>query len=111
MGGLQTSKLVDYKKNDVASAVALGRLCYIGAFARYYHVGLVFRKYVDGHAWLIDGLRGEYVHCNFGWNGVCDGFYLSGVFDTTKGPTSTVGPNEGGISQYNYQYKQKIAIV
>ena len=53
----------------------------------------------NGHAWIIDGLYEEvysngvnngpdlpqdlyYVHCNWGWNGKCNGYYYSGVFDT-----------------------------
>lgn len=43
-----------------------------------------------GHAWVIDGYiqRNDSTplfHCNWGWNGVCNGYYLSGVFDTEKG--------------------------
>lgn len=47
----------------------------------------------NGHAWVIDGykchsrtLSGEtdyryYVHCNWGWGGICNGYYHSGVFN------------------------------
>ncbi len=59
----------------------------------------------DGHAWVIDGYRKyedyahnlntgeiykadtlyrEYFHCNMGWGGLCDGYYLSKTFDATK---------------------------
>lgn len=56
-----------------------------------------------GHAWVIDGYHKEiekwyyaddntlyktvtnyYVHCNWGWNGDLDGWFTSGLFDTTK---------------------------
>ncbi len=45
-----------------------------------------------GHAWVIDGyiqrVRNNQIetmmHCNMGWGGVCDGYYASGIFDTTK---------------------------
>ena len=64
---------------------------------------------VDGHAWVIDGyiqrrqektayyLDGssgvvnthaktqKLVHCNWGWGGDCDGYYISGLFDLTNG--------------------------
>ncbi len=33
-----------------------------------------------GHAWVIDGYNGSYFHCNWGWNGVYDGYYLSTAF-------------------------------
>ena len=45
-----------------------------------------------GHAWVIDGYiqraRNNQVetmmHCNMGWGGLYDGYYASGIFDTTK---------------------------
>ncbi|MFV0392583.1 MAG: C10 family peptidase [Paludibacteraceae bacterium] len=63
---------------------------------------------VGGHAWVIDGfidrnrLKKGYnsagslvstttetqklIHCNFGWkDGVCNGYYTSGIFNTKKG--------------------------
>lgn len=60
-----------------------------------------------GHAWVVDGciyqkrlvqifnsndiLTGEYyetrdyVHCNWGWNGNCDGYYITNVFKLNNG--------------------------
>ncbi|HIZ86497.1 MAG TPA: C10 family peptidase [Candidatus Coprenecus stercoravium] len=53
----------------------------------------------SGHAWVIDGLlirnkkrfannellgTENLFHINWGWNGVSDGYYNQGVFDTTK---------------------------
>lgn len=50
----------------------------------------------QGHAWVIDGLKKyvtyltsemmavdttNYVHCNYGWGGECDGYYQEGVFN------------------------------
>ncbi len=62
-----------------------------------------------GHAWVIDGFidrnrsKKDYnsdgvivnttietqrlMHCNFGWQGGCNGYYTSGIFNTKKGPT------------------------
>lgn len=58
----------------------------------------------DGHAWVIDGgyhyvvtgtkythdggsefatLEYKKVHCNYGWNGKCDGYYTEGLFDVS----------------------------
>ncbi len=48
-----------------------------------------------GHAWVFDGYykkNGSYFfHCNWGWDGNGDGYYLSGVFDTRE----RVGIEEG----------------
>ena len=61
----------------------------------------------SGHSWIIDGyanlsctakntstkesmsLTADYVHCNWGWNGIRHGFYLSGVFDSRENPLYT----------------------
>lgn len=47
---------------------------------------------LDGHAWVVDGLirqatntdNRELLHCNWGWGGICNGYYVSGIFDTTQ---------------------------
>jgi hypothetical protein len=68
----------------------------------------------SGHAWVVDGCIGyrqlvrvynsnevllrEYylyrnlVHCNWGWEGVCDGYYETSVFDLNNG---AIIPDEG----------------
>jgi hypothetical protein len=109
----------DYNVNNVVSALnSSHKLVWVDAFARYYHVGLVFRKYVDGHAWIIDGYEqfnisgkvSTFVHCNFGWNGTADGFYLNNTFNTESGSSYTEpGINDGGNNIYNLQYKQNMA--
>jgi len=84
------------------------------------------------HIWLIDGWH-EYVkrtwvtyysgllplpeqlageewtklsHCNFGWGGLCDGYYTHGMYDTTKTLDSKFIDSEAGdfagIGGYNF---------
>ena len=89
-------------------------------------------SYSEGHAWVIDGYikrqrkicynlvlysgsrkvssqpvsyyqYDEYVRCNYGWGGLDNGYYLSGVFDTNAGSTAL----KSGTSGY-YQYDIKI---
>ena len=42
----------------------------------------------SGHAYVIDGYKsdstGEYLHINWGWNGVQDGYYAVGCFDESN---------------------------
>lgn len=91
--------------------------------------------YTNGHIWLAHGLleaRQEYLIvnekneivdrfelsawyplCNFGWNGSADGYYLSGIFDTSDGPGYTErsinGTNSGAYGEDgNYQFNQKV---
>ncbi len=91
-----------------------------------------------GHAWLLNGLLKQtrnnqmldkdgnikyehtetnwYVLCNFGWEGSCDGYYLSYSFDVNKGPAfkeqtraaaeETENTTISGTDNY-YQYKLK----
>lgn len=61
---------------------------------------------VSGHTWIIDGVdrslsKYEYTsnglnekyrtlfHCNWGWGGLHDGYYLSDMFDAGNGPVRT----------------------
>lgn len=120
-GGLKATVHMDYRSENTTIAVGRGQLIYMSAYARYYHVGFFFRKYVDGHAWVIDGFRKlsngritqNYVHCNFGWDGSCDGYYLDAVFDTTKGPEDKEDIDEIGedTHSHNFRYKIKMAFV
>ncbi len=82
-----------------------------------------------GHAWVVDGydtyFRNKYsepprpgmisnpgyigteyqimVHCNFGWDGFCDGFYISGVFDLSNG-AEVVAPGDNYFDSTNANY-------
>ncbi len=86
---------------------------------------------VDGHAWVIDGYKkqsrsvrvintntGEevnsyinsrlLVHCNWGWNGSCNGYFINGLFKDT--PTETdpnYGDTNGNIGS-NYTWWHRI---
>lgn len=77
-------------------------------------------KSLSGHAWVIDGYIDRsrtnkkinsntgavissntenqfLVHCNWGWKGGCNGYYISKVFNTKKGPVE----RESGIDLSN----------
>lgn len=80
---------------------------------------------LSGHAWVVDGciyqtqcvqlyngndvLTGEYyetrdyVHCNWGWNGSCDGYYITNVFKLNNGAPI---PDEGTSGTSNRHYNQ-----
>lgn len=89
-------------------------------------------SYSGGHAWVLDGFKGlrrkiskidrltnevvdvsyqtkELVHCNFGWNGSDNGYYLSKAFNKVNGPemrSTEEGETYG--QKYNYQYNHQI---
>lgn len=100
--GFNCSNLVTYSFSSVVSEIRNNRPVYVRADDR---------NGPDGHAWIIDGYyytdytntyyhvktltlcgtqtvrRVEYVHCNWGWKGDANGYYLSGLFqvETDKG--------------------------
>ena len=65
-------------------------------------------SYKGGHAWVIDGycnmtctatnknnendiqtFSADYVHCNLGWSGSGNGYYISNVFSVNRGPVAS----------------------
>ncbi|NDV70364.1 C10 family peptidase [Dysgonomonas sp. 25] len=93
-------------------------------------LGITIDTYHDGgHTWLIErvlirtrtmkeyyegkpyGSRGEvytYVYCNWGWDGLRNGYYLSGIFDTNKGPENITKSTSTSGEKNHYKYKLDI---
>jgi hypothetical protein len=84
---------------------------------------------VSGHAWVVDGyiernridkiintstgtvvqdVKKEefWVHCNWGWENLCNGYYVSGVFNTKKGAVATelYDSNATGKNNFNWSF-------
>lgn len=59
-----------------------GTLATTDPYAQYFNFG---------HAWVVDGYCGDYFHCNWGWDGNYNGWYLSTNFVPYSG------------HDYNYQ--------
>ena len=88
-----------------------------------------FPMYMDGsgpgagHAWVLDGIyvrkvygeTGDYLrtenlfHINWGWNGLDDGYYSQGVFDTSQRLDTEFGVDPGTVSipssKYTWNYR------
>lgn len=86
-----------------------------------------------GHAWVIDGYYRyrrdktsddpskcvsytvfdtyytELVHCNFGWGGFCNGYYISNIFDLTPGATIPDPGSDQGTDIENYVDKRMLS--
>ena len=43
------------------------------------------------------------VHCNFGWEGVADGYYYDGIFDLSKGPVMPEDSDAGTPASRYYK--------
>ena len=91
-----------YDTNDVTDSLLRG----LPVFVSVSH-------YLKGHTWVIDGFDGfaiddendALVHCNWGWDGACNGFCYSGVFDLSNGAVITDGDyGDVDVSGSNRRY-------
>lgn len=58
-----------------------------------------------GHAWVLDGLRGNYYHINWGWQGQWDGYYSKGVFRTSQRSDMDDVDVDKSENGYHHYYK------
>ena len=79
-----------YSANQAYINVSLGNLIFMKGR------GTDIKGQNVGHAWIIDGgvqykqaensaVCNYYVHCNWGWHGRCDGYYMSELFNLYEG--------------------------
>lgn len=89
---------------------------------------LGIKFYRNGHAWVADGYfhrerkvdmyrkgkdkihhsyveKEDYLHLNWGWNGISNGYYLAGVFNGGDGPAF---PSSRAAGKGNYPYNIEI---
>lgn len=86
---LNVDKFCGYRENTIISHLNTDRPFLISATSPKTESG---DGENHGHAWVIDGyiqrVRNSQIetmmHCNMGWGGLYDGYYASGMFDTTK---------------------------
>lgn len=85
LGYSKTKRHIGYNLNTIKDMLKSSKPVFIGALA----------SNLAGHAWVIDGITQKrnssgnvisYLHCNWGWNGLCNGYYESKLFDTTNPP-------------------------
>lgn len=106
-----TDDTVDFLKSKFSSMSSANNVSYNSStvFSKLYMNKVVmmfgWTSTGGGHAWILDGgyhyiVNGtkfthdggseevtivcKKVHCNYGWGGSCDGYYVEGVFDTTE---------------------------
>ena len=74
-------------------------------------------KFYNAHAWNIDGYRTskygaqdiKMVHCDFGWGGDCNGFYIDGVFNLKSKYNIYDNENDNG-KKINYNNSVRILV-
>ena len=50
----------------------------------------------------------DYVHCNLGWGGSCNGYYKSEIFNTNEGAVDLPKSSSTSGTEYDYEYNLKI---
>jgi len=112
MGFSKSMKMREYDSWAAYKALAGGNLIYMTASAG----GNVGHAWVaDGgflHRGFVDGRGSEvyheyYLHCNWGWNGFCDGYYLD--FNLSNGADSKENIDRPGY--INAKYSSPINMV
>lgn len=125
-GGLNATKLADYSASPVINAIKNNKLVYArGNSGRKKFLGITV-SYTGGHAWVYDGYvsassggtTSNLLHCNWGWGGYQDGYYISGAFNSDAGAEiydwEVTRSNEDATdegSDGNFQYNLEYSIV
>lgn len=114
---MQLAYQADYNIDNVIKDLKCGnKIILMRGHGRYYHVAFVVRKYVDGHAWVVDGYidqvknnkESKYVHCNWGWGGNENGYFLSNALNAEESPIYNDDVTSSTRSS-NFRYKLKTA--
>ena len=118
-GNLNASTLKDYNFNNIKEALDNGNLAYANGYKKKNTFLGITTGYSGGHAWVYDGYLtmkmkyigieidySKYLHCNWGWNGSKNGYYLSKVFNTSNAYIEDEPDdyNEGRHYKYKLQY-------
>ncbi len=134
---LQNVNTVSYNWNVIKPILDVNNPVYIQGFATYINEDEVLDT--TGHAWVIDGYYfkteecwwRDYVgmdpldyvdtmvgmrytkllHCNYGWEGHCDGYYTEGIFDTTEGPEWIDSDNGDYGGEHDYNFDMNLDII
>lgn len=109
--GYDATRYISYKESKIKSEIKdNNRPVFLGALGDFSH----------GHAWVLDGWMERHerkiavrdsdgqrtvvnenvrsqklVHCNWGWGGSCNGYYVSDAFFNTKNGAEIPDPNGG----------------
>jgi hypothetical protein len=122
--GYTCSSIRGYNDTDVVNALLQNKLVYSRADSeRHSFLGIIV-WYSGRHAWVIDGVIHKkrvhscyptgyqyhaLVHCNFGWRGGYNGYYIGGAFTSRTISDGTWPYNNQ--PPLHYVYNNKIMII
>lgn len=118
--GLNATSLTKYNESAIINAINSGYPVYGRGNSGKKKILGIRVGWKGGHAWVYDGVMTaskngksyNFIHCNWGWGGRNNGYYLSRTFDTNAGAidwdNSTGEYQHGGTSNYKYNLQYSI---
>lgn len=115
--GCDATGLLGYNCNNMIGDLRThNKIVMMSGYSRLYHTWFVFPNYDGGHAWVVDGYIDYvpgwniweyfYLHCNWGWGGLHNGYFLDNVFNTDENP---VYDDNGEQTRSHFRFKLKYA--
>lgn len=107
--GYSSAKVhTQYIESEIIMMLTHKKPVFIGALGSRVNTD---EKKGSGHAWVIDGIKTKWdgsgrkhlLHCNWGWNGDCNGYYISKIFNTVNGAVE-YDEEEDGTHSMNTKY-------
>lgn len=118
-GGLKATKLRKYDETQIITSIRNGNPVYARGNSGKKKFLFVRIKYTGGHAWVYDGYitaskngkRQNLIHCNWGWGGYRNGYYLSNVFQANVGPEINDYEVTRSGQENNYRYNLEYSLI
>ena len=115
---LNATSLSKYDQSGIISAIRSGKPVYACGYSKRTHF-LITWGHSGGHAWVYDGViiakkngvSSTFIHCNWGWGGYKNGYYLGNAFNTEEGAAIYDDMDEQYGNGSNYQYKLEYSII
>lgn len=70
----------------------------------------------SGHSWVIDGMTHDLMgnrllHFNFGWNGICNGYFSLACFNPSKAKSFDSTPSQSDLDYYDCDYNNHFRLI
>jgi hypothetical protein len=121
--GYSCSSIANYNIDNIINALNQNKLVYSRGYSKKHSFLGITLWYSGGHAWVIDGYikkvvtthvdeytsyttTTKYVHCNWGWRGTGNGYFIGKAFETRYFPDTGTGSANTG-----YVYDNEMMII
>lgn len=118
-GRLKATSLKGYNEKAILSAIESGYPVFGRGNSGKKKVLGIRVGWKGGHAWVYDGAlvaskdgkTSNFVHCNWGWGGCKNGYYVSKAFNTNVGAAIYDYSDEQSGNSSNYKYNLEYSII